>query len=180
MAKLDWTKIEGFKAEMTAEDKLKLLDGYELPEPDYTGYISKSSFDKTASELAEAKRQLKARMTEDEQKEAERQAAAQALQTELETLRKEKTVSSLKAEYIALGYDSELAAKAAQAKADGDTNTELETMKLFLQAQKQAYIKEALEGTPRPPAGGAKNKLTPEQLNAMSDEEYYKTMNKKE
>lgn len=179
MAKIDVSKIEGYK-EMTPEQKLAALEAYELADPDYSGYVSKSVFDKKASEAAELSKQLKAKMTADEQAEAERAAAAKAMQDELETLRKEKAVSSLKAEYIALGYDAELAAKAAQAKADGDTNTELETMKLFLQAQKQAYIKEALEGTPRPPAGCGKNKLTSEQLNAMTDEEYYKTMNKKE
>lgn len=177
--KLDITKLDGYKPEMTAEEKLALIDAYEIPDPDYTGYIQKTTFDKTASELAEAKRQLKAKMTEDEQKEAERQAAAEALQTELETLRKEKTVSTLKAEYIALGYDPESASKVAQAKADGDTKTELDVMKSFLEAQKQSYIKQALENTPRPPAGGNQG-ITSEQLEKMSDAEYYKAINKKE
>ena len=85
---------------MTAEEKLALLDAYEVPEPDLTGYIQKSAFDKTASELAEAKRQLKAKLTEEEQKEAERAATAKALQDELETLRKEKTVSAYVANFL--------------------------------------------------------------------------------
>ena len=160
MAKLNWESIEGYKVELTAEEKLKLLENYELPSPDYTGYIQKSAFDKTASELAETKRQLKAKMSEEEQKEAERQAAAQALQEELETLRKEKQ-SLLRAEYVSLGYSAELAAKAAKAKVDGDTKTELETMKAFLDAQKQAYIQEALEGTLRPPAGSRTGHQSP-------------------
>ena len=178
MAKLNWESIEGYKVELTAEEKLKLLENYELPSPDYTGYIQKSAFDKTASELAETKRQLKAKMSEEEQKEAERQAEAQALQEELETLRKEKTVSTLRAEYVSLGYSAELAAKAAKAKVDGDTKTELETMKAFLDAQKQAYIKEALEGTPRPPAGNPDGaSITKEQVNEMGYSEWLKLYN---
>lgn len=117
MAKIDVTKLPGFKPEMTAEEKLALLDAYEVPEPDYTGYIQNSAFDKTASELAEAKRQLKAKLSEEEQKEADRAATAKALQDELELLRKEKTVSTYVAQYLALGYDEKLAKETAPATA---------------------------------------------------------------
>lgn len=178
MAKLNWESIEGYKVELTAEEKLKLLENYELPSPDYTGYIQKSAFDKTASELAETKRQLKAKMSEEEQKEAERQAEAQALQEELETLRKEKTVSAYVANFLSLGYDENLAAETAAAMAEGKTETVFANQKKFLEAQKQAYIKEALEGTPRPPAGkpdGAS--ITKEQFNEMGYSERLKLCN---
>ena len=49
MAKIDVTKIEGY-ANMTAEEKLKALEGYSIPEPDMSSYISKDQFDKLASE----------------------------------------------------------------------------------------------------------------------------------
>ena len=64
----DFTQLDGFKPEMTADERLALLDKYEPPKADFTGYIQKPTFDKVASELAEAKRLLKAKMTEDEQK----------------------------------------------------------------------------------------------------------------
>ena len=72
MAKIDITKLEGYKDDMTAEEKLKLYESYEIAEPSYDGYIKKDTFDKTASELANVKKQLKDRMSEDEVKEAER------------------------------------------------------------------------------------------------------------
>ena len=65
--KIDLTKIEGYREDMTAEEKLALLDKYEAPGADYTGYIKKDTFDKTASELAEAKRKLKEKQTEETQ-----------------------------------------------------------------------------------------------------------------
>ena len=62
--KLDLTKIEGYE-NMTPEEKLKALEGYDVPDPDYSGYVKKDMYDKTASELAEKKKQLQAKLTED-------------------------------------------------------------------------------------------------------------------
>jgi hypothetical protein len=69
MAKIDVTKIEGY-ADMTPEEKLKALEGYDVPDPDYSGYVKKDVFDKTASELAAKKKELTEKMSEDEQKKA--------------------------------------------------------------------------------------------------------------
>ena len=72
--KLDISKIEGY-ADMTPEQKLAALEGYEIPDPDYSGFVSKETFDRTASELAAKKKELAAKMTEDEkQKQAEQEA----------------------------------------------------------------------------------------------------------
>lgn len=169
--------IEGY-ADMTPEQKLAAIEALETSAPDYTGYVKKDVLDAKAKEAAELSRKLKEKMTEEEQKEAERIAAEKALQEELETLRKEKTVSTLRAEYVSLGYDAESATKAAQAKVDGDSQTELEIMKAFLEAQKQAVIKQALEGTPRPPAGNPDGALiTKEQFGEMGYAEQLKVFN---
>lgn len=41
MAKIDVTQIEGY-AEMSAEDKLKALEGFDIPDPDYSGYVRRT------------------------------------------------------------------------------------------------------------------------------------------
>ena len=69
--KIDITKMEGYSDTLTAEEKLKLYENFEMAEPSYEGYIKKDAFDKTASELANLKKQLKDKMTEEEQKAAE-------------------------------------------------------------------------------------------------------------
>lgn len=51
MPKIDTSKIEGF-ADMTAEQKLAALESYDIPEPDYSGYVKKDVYDKAASEAA--------------------------------------------------------------------------------------------------------------------------------
>ena len=66
------------------------------------------------SESAEYKRQLKAKMTEDERKEAERLEADKARDEELATLRREKTVNGYKARLMEVGYDAETAATMAE------------------------------------------------------------------
>lgn len=60
MAKIDTSKIEGY-AGMTPDQKVAALEGLTIPdEVDLSQYVSKSTFDKKASEAAESSRQLKA------------------------------------------------------------------------------------------------------------------------
>jgi hypothetical protein len=98
---IDIEKLEGYKPDMTADEKLALLLKYEPPAPDLTGFIKKDMFDKTASELAEAKKALKAKMTEDEQKEAERLAKQREIEAELAALRKENAITKSKPNFSA-------------------------------------------------------------------------------
>lgn len=165
----DFTKLDGYKPEMSPEEKLALLDKYEAPAPDYSGYIKKDTFDKTASELAEAKRQLKAKMTEDEQKEAERAAAEVAIKAELESLRKDKTVTEHKAQYLALGYDETLAGETAKAFADGDMTKVFANQKAFVENLKKAERAAALAGGSEPPAGkgATKDEKEKQEVNAL-------------
>ena len=64
--KIDTSKIEGYE-QMSAEEKLQALEMYEL---DTTGYVKKDVFDKTSSEVATLKKQLKERMTQEELQDA--------------------------------------------------------------------------------------------------------------
>ena len=56
--KIDITKLDGYREDMTAEEKVALYEAYEY-EPDYTGYVKKDVFDKKASEAASLSRELK-------------------------------------------------------------------------------------------------------------------------
>lgn len=82
--KIDITKIDGYREDMTAEEKLALYSSYEFT-PDYTGYVKKDVFDKKASEVAELSRSLKSykekEMTE-EQRRAEAEQAAKDAENE--------------------------------------------------------------------------------------------------
>lgn len=177
----DWTKVAGYREDMTADEKLALLETQEednqLPaEPEQENpspaqpeaeqqqpakptlhMISKVQFDKVASELAKVKKELRARMSAEEQKEADRMANDEAMRLELEALRREKTLSNYKASYLSQGYDERLADEAATALADGDMDTVFALMKKQTANTEKALRAKILKEIPVPPAGETPN-----------------------
>jgi hypothetical protein len=143
-----------YKDGMTVEEiqaalaDLNLVDPATLPKS-----VDKTTFDKTASELAQTKRDLAAKMTEEEANAAAAEAAQAAMKAELEGLRREKTISEYTAEYLALGYEQSLAAETATAFADGDMKTFFTNQRKANEFAAAALKKEALQNTQAPPAG---------------------------
>lgn len=163
----NWTKLEGYRADMTANEKLNLLDQLEDIPPEQKeeskedpappkpngSVVSKSQFDKVSSELAALKKQMRSRMSEDEQKELDRKANETAMREELESLRKEKTYNAHKASFMAQGYDEKLADEAANAMTEGDSDGVFNAMRKFQQTAEQKLRAKILKDTPVPPAG---------------------------
>ena len=182
---IDWENIEGFREDMTAEERLALLDNYTPSAPTEPekaqeqtapteptgkpastqaapkaapkaaarpGYIPKADFDKVSSELAAAKRQLRSRMSEDEQREADRQAEIAAREEELKSLRREKTLSMHKASFMGLSLDEKLADEAATALVDGDSDALFDALKRYQVGYEKALRAKILAETPKPPA----------------------------
>jgi hypothetical protein len=147
---MDITKLEGYKPEMTAEEKLALIEKYE---PDLSGFVKKDLFDKASSTIADLKKQLQAKMTDDEQKEAKRAEEAEKIRVELENLRKEKSISESKAKFLGLGYDDALATETAKALADGDMEKVFGNQAIHLENVKKAATAAKLADESVPPAG---------------------------
>lgn len=145
----DWTKVEGYKEDMSDAEKIALLANFDMP--DYGSL--KAQFDKTSSELAGVKKQLREKQTEDERKEAERLAAEEATKTELETLRREKALNSHKATYLGMGYSEALAQKAAEAMVDGKMDELFAVMREHSTNAEKELRKKILDETPAPPPG---------------------------
>ena len=90
---IDTTVIEGFES-MTAEQKVEALLKVEVPEKiDLSGYVKKDLFDKTASELAEAKKTIKGKMSEDEAAKAQADADRKALEDKYTELLRKSTIA---------------------------------------------------------------------------------------
>lgn len=152
----DWSKLEGYREDMTAEEKVALMEGYQEPEQpkvDVSKMIAKSQFDKVTSELADVKKQLRAKMTDEEQREETRKAAELEMKAELEELRKEKKLATLKASYLAQGYNDELATRASVAMVEDDTAALFAVMATHSTLQEKALRASILKDTPTPPAG---------------------------
>jgi len=159
---IDVTKIEGYE-NMTPEEKVEALEKfeYEIPEPDYSGYISKKRFDEVASEVAEWKRKHNALLSEEEQKKIAHDEELAELRKEVEENRKERTLAEHKAQYISVGYDEELAEDTARATIEGDIGRVFSNHKKFLDAHDKALETRLLAKTPRPDSTGVKNTEAP-------------------
>ena len=151
---INWSTIEGFHEEMTAEERIALLEAqenYGVIDPNAARY--KAQLDKTCSELAQVKRDLKARMSEEEAQAAERAAAQEKLEKELAELRRERTLSQYKASLLAQGYDEKSAGDFAKGIIDGDMDSVFKTMKTVQTEMEKRVKTELLKGTPGAPAG---------------------------
>lgn len=151
MPKIDTTSISGFDA-MTDAEKLAAL--LELDVPDANALANmKAQFDKTASELAEAKRNLKSRMTEDEAAKADAEKAHKEIQEKYDALLKENTIAKYKAKYMEQGYDAKLAEETAEALFNGEADKVFANGEKFKAALEQKIKSDMLKNTPKP--GGA-------------------------
>ena len=167
MAKIDITSIEGYES-MTAEQKLAALEAFDIPDPDYTGWVKKDLLDKATSEAAGYKKQLREKMTQDEQNQAQTAEAMQAMKEELETLRREKTVNDYTKRWMGVGYDEALATATAQAMVSGDLDVVFKNHSKFLSDREKALKAELLKDTPTPPAGEGNRGVTKEQVSQMN------------
>ena len=147
--KIDTSTITGY-ADMTAEEKLAALEGFEFEAPKQTDEAEKlkAALSKANSEAAEWKRALREKQTEQERAEAERAEREKAVEEELRALRRDKTVSGFVAQCLTLGYDKELAQQAAEAMADGNAEAILACQQSFLEAKKRELEASALNRQP--------------------------------
>jgi len=149
--KIDTTRITGY-AEMSAEEKLKALEEYEFDTPKPNSDEAeklKAALSKANSEAAEWKRQFREKQTEAERSEAERAEREKAVEEELRGLRRDKAVSGFVAQCLSLGYDKELALRAAEAMADGDAATILACQQDFLAVKQKELEATALNKQPK-------------------------------
>lgn len=165
--KIDVTKIEGYE-NMTAEEKLAALEAMDVPEPDYSGWVKKDVADKYASEAAGYKKQLREKMSEDEQKAIQQQEELAAIKAEVETLRQEKAKTELTNRWMGIGYSKELATATAEASIAGDMDAVFKNHAKFLADREKELKSELLKNTPTPPAGDGDKKTTKEDFAKMS------------
>ena len=171
--KIRTEKIEGYK-DMTLEQKLEALENYEVDEPDYSGYVTKEVFDKTASELANSKKQLREKMSADEIKAKEDSDKMVELQSKYDALLKESEITKNKARLLALGYEDKLATETAEAIVSGDTDKVFANQKKHLDSVEKKIREEVLTSTPRPTGGNGSETMTLDKFRKMPIEEQYK------
>ena len=106
MANLKSLLGDKYQEGMTIDDVL--ATEIEMPKLDTSGFVSKESFDKVASEAAEYKRQLRASMSDSEAKAAEEAQKLADMAAELEQLKADKAIAENAKGLVAIGYDEKL------------------------------------------------------------------------
>lgn len=169
MANIDTSKIEGY-AEMSAEDKVKALESFSFADPDYSGYVKKDTFDKTASELAQVKKDLKARMTEEEIAKAEHEAELNKYKEQALSLQREKNIADNKAQLISIGYTESLAQATAEAMESGDIATVIRNQASVINDKVKIAKGEAMASTTTPvgKANEGEKTISKEQFDNMT------------
>lgn len=150
--KIDTTQIPNFD-ELPEEAKSAILGMEFADAPDMSQFVAKAVFDKKASEAAELSKQLKSKMTQEEQAAAKQAEVLAAMQSELEALRADKAISEYTAQFLALGYEEKLAKSTAEALHKGDMATVFKNQATFVAEREKAMKAELLRSTPTPPAG---------------------------
>lgn len=162
--KIDTSKIEGY-AEMSAEEKLAALEAYEM---DTSAYVRKDVADKYASEAAKYKKELREKLSAEEQAKAEQDEAFKSMQAELETLRTEKAIDANTKKWMSLGYDEKLATETAKAMVSGDTEKVFANHAKFIADKEKNLRAQLLKDTPTPPSGEGNKGMTKEEFFKLS------------
>ena len=171
--KINTDKIQGY-ADMTPEEKIKALEAFEVSEPDYSGYVKKDVFDKTASELTEYKKQLREKMSADEIKAKEDAEKQEKLQSDYDALLRKVNLSENKAKLLALGYEDKLASDTAEAMIEGNLDKVFANQKKHLESVEKKIREDVLHNTPKPEGGNSSNAMTKEKFREMSANDRYK------
>ena len=165
--KIDTNLIPNFDA-LPEEAKAAILGMEFADAPDMSQFVAKSVFDKKASEAADLSKQLKSRMTQDEQAAAQQAEEFATLRAELESLRADKAISEYTAQFLAIGYDEKLAKSTAAALHKGDMTAMFKNHALFVAERDKVMKAELLKSTPTPPAGEGDKGTTKEDFKKMT------------
>ena len=143
MAKIDVSGIEGFN-EMSAEDKVNALLGYEFEAPKDTKL--KDALSKANSEAAEWKRKYRETQTEQERQAAELAEQQKSMQEQLENYRAKERISSYANKLMAAGVDSETADLMANSLPEGVSDDYFAAYKTFIDNKTKEIETAALQG----------------------------------
>lgn len=166
---------DAYKEGMTFEEVESALESVTIPE-DNSAEIErlKNALSKSNSEAAGYKKQLREKMTEDEQKKQKEQEEREELQNKYDKLLRESVIAKNKAKLVALGYDESLADETAEAMADGDSEKVFANQQKHLASFEKKVRAEALKNTPKPTPDGDSKTMTLEKFRKLDPAERHK------
>lgn len=165
---------DAYSEGMSIEDIENALENIELPE-DNSAEVDrlKSALSKSNSEAADYKRQLKAKLSDEELKAKEDADKWADMEEKYNALLKKDAISTNKAKLLALGYEESLADDTAEAMFNNDYDKVFANQKKHIDAVEKKARSEKMKDTPKPEGGSSSNVMTKEKLRGMSSAERY-------
>lgn len=146
MAKIDVSKISGYE-EMSAEDKVNALLGYEFEAPkSETDEKLKAALSKANSDAAEWKRKYRETQTEQERAAAEREEADKRKDELIAQYEAKERVSNYTKKFVEAGYDFETASVMAAALPAGVSDEYFAASKSYIETKTKEIETAALQG----------------------------------
>lgn len=139
----------------------------------------KNAQSNASADASKYKKALQERMSEQERAANETKELIEQLKAENALMKRNQTLAEYTSGYMGLGFDAEMAKKAAEATANvgNDFSALTSVFQEYIAAHDKALNAEALRNTPRPGIGAAAPTITKEQFEAMSYPERLKVYN---
>ena len=166
---------DAYKEGMSVEEIENALKDIDLP-TDNSAEIDKlkAALNKSNSEAADYKKQLREKMSAEEAKAKEDAEKYEEVVKERDALLREKNILGHKTQFLALGYDEKLADETAEAMVNGELDKVFANQKKHLETERKKIREEVLNETPHPEGGNGSDTMTKEKFSKMSTEEQYK------
>lgn len=166
---MDITKLAGYREDMTADEKLSLVEGYIPPETDESIRRKAEAFDKTSSDYAKLKKDYKELSEKNMTEEQRLIAENEDLKAQVAELTRERNVNAKKARFAsAFGCDEETAGKLAESFFDGKDDF-FDAMTTVIEAKVAKGVSDKLGSTLKPEVGNSTTGgMTKEKLMKMS------------
>ena len=164
---------DNYKDGMTVDEINEALANVQMPK-DNSAEIAKlkESVSKANSEASQYKKELNAKLSDDERKAKEDAEKWEQIIKERDELLKEKNISTHKAKFLENGYSAELAESSAEALVNGDFEKVFKDLGVHMNNLEKKFKAENIDSTPKPSGGSHETDVpTKEQFNAMSYKE---------
>ena len=152
MAMTSIPKSEGYDA-LSLEEKLAYYEAFQYDDKASELEKAKNAVTKANGEAAEYKRRYQEKLTAEEKAKEEENEQLVTLQNRVKELEAREAKAVYKSQFLALGYDDELASDTAEAMFNGDTAKVFANQKVYLEKHNKAY-KAQLMGNGATPQGG--------------------------
>ena len=165
---------DAYKDDMSLEEVNDALKKAKVSAPSAVSDIEtkyKSMLSDKNSEISKLNKELKARMSAEEQAETERAKQLEDLINENKALKKEKQIGEYTNKYLALGYGADLAQKTAEALFDGDMDAVFRNQQAFNLTLTSSVKEKLIQSDPVPPAGSGSTAMSRQEFNKLSTNE---------